>query len=57
MKVLVPRSFHTCSPYALEAEDQFVGSIVSFDSHIVILDYLQAIRKPTVLLFSFMIHH
>ena len=37
MKVLVRRSFHTCSLYALEAEDQFVGSIVSFDSHIVIL--------------------
>jgi hypothetical protein len=37
MKVLVSRSFHTCSPYALEAEDKFVGSFVSFDSHIVIL--------------------
>src|SRR5919108_248735 len=37
MKVLVRRRFHTCSLYALEAEDKFVGSIVSFDSHIVIL--------------------
>jgi predicted small metal-binding protein len=51
MKVLVRRSFHTCSLYALEAKDKFVGSFVSFDSHIVILKITckQAIRKPTLL--------
>jgi hypothetical protein len=53
-----PLQFSHFSAYALEAEGNFVDSIVSFDSHIVILNYLkQAIRKPTLLLFSFMIHH
>ena len=47
MKVLVRRSFHTCSAYALEAEGNFVDSIVSFDSHIVILNYLQASNSKT----------
>lgn len=53
-----PLQFSHFSAYALEAEGNFVDSIVSFDSHIVILNYLkQAIRKPTLLLFSFMVHH